>query len=554
MMCYYFVQFLLQIMRRLVYKCLKECNNRGLTSVAFPALGAGNLSFPNDTVAKLMVEEIVKYFSTHKNSSIATVHLVIYMDDTHKAFQQELATRRAQSTYHTTQGAFFTPTSDVEERSSRRGFSSRKLSTTPQASHGQSFVFDKLNVHIYVGDITNDISDAVVNSTNKTLQLSGPGVSGALLKKGGKELQRLCDEYILKENELSEGEVLSTKATGHLRCKFVFHAEFNTNNPEAFIQTIEACLKKAEKLKCSSIAFPAVGTGAYSYPPQEAASGMVDAIRRFSSAKPKHILSVNLVLFQSELLQDFVTAFQNPASMFKRAGVWVQSKVESFLSALSSTTTDSEVVSLVPESIPFTDEEMYRELEVNIYGESRESVTKAEEDIHKLINDRFTTKKVDTPFIDQIPESEVTKLKRRGRELQVEIDIDRAPLNRIRLKGTKDDVSELELELHQLLAKVERELTKKETTKVSAEQLCKLIQWKWIDNQGDSIDYDVEENYEIEQAYRNKQPVYTRRTSSEHFMIDFSKEVERDILNRTTAKVQRVDLERLYREGNLYIP
>lgn len=534
-------------MRNLIQKSLNECSKRQLSSVAFPALGAGNLCFPNKVVAKLMVEEINKHFASNRKSSIKAVHLVIFMAETYQAFQQELATGRS---YLSTQSAVSTPaTAAATSGASRGDYSGRKVSEAPQAGRGHhAYQIEQLNVTVTVGDITRETSDAVVNSTNEQMQLSGPGVSGALLRKGGKKLQRLCDDLVSQGCNPTD-EVQHTVATGQLQCKFVIHAVFDTQNYDKFTRTIVACLKKAEELRCSSIAFPAVGTGVHGYTPQAVASQMVQAIKEFASPHPRHLTSVRLVLFQAEHFQDFANAFKNPSGILERAGKWVHSKVAHLLpwsSASGSSTTTEEHGEL--ENIPFTSEDMYRELKINIYGESTKSVGKAKKEIQKLIDQQFITEHVDDQHVGKLPSSEVTKLKRRGQELQVQVDVDGYPLNRILLKGSKDEVSKLMLEVHHLLADTEKEIMRKEAKQAAAEQLCKVVQWKRIDDQG-TVDYDPEENYEIEQAHEKKEPSYTRQTSSEHYTIDFLKGIERDKQSGCIATVKRVDLEQQYRQG-----
>ena len=78
----------------MVNKCLKECTKLGVTSIAFPAIGTGNLGYPNDVVARIMIDAISNFLSSHKSSTLNTVYLVTYLIDTYQAFQQELANQK----------------------------------------------------------------------------------------------------------------------------------------------------------------------------------------------------------------------------------------------------------------------------------------------------------------------------------------------------------------------------------------------------------------------------------------------------------------------------
>ena len=62
-----------------------------MKSIAFPSIGAGNLGYPNDVVARIMVKEVFDYLSANKKSCIDHVYLVIFMQDTFDSFRKEIA-------------------------------------------------------------------------------------------------------------------------------------------------------------------------------------------------------------------------------------------------------------------------------------------------------------------------------------------------------------------------------------------------------------------------------------------------------------------------------
>ena len=53
-------------------------SNNNHQSIAFPALGTGNLRYPGDEVAKAMIEAVIEYTEKNPNSSIKDVKIVIY--------------------------------------------------------------------------------------------------------------------------------------------------------------------------------------------------------------------------------------------------------------------------------------------------------------------------------------------------------------------------------------------------------------------------------------------------------------------------------------------
>ena len=82
---------LLQNMESMITKVMQECNRLKATSVAFPALGTGNLGFPEDVVAEVMVNAISSYLRQNPSTTVKKVLLVIFADSTHRAFQQAVA-------------------------------------------------------------------------------------------------------------------------------------------------------------------------------------------------------------------------------------------------------------------------------------------------------------------------------------------------------------------------------------------------------------------------------------------------------------------------------
>lgn len=528
---------------------MKECIKLKMTSIAFPAIGTGNLRFPNNVVAKLMVEAILSFLSSHKNSRFKAVYLVIFMADTHRAFQQELAQLNSApgTSYSSTPSSpqeldNYTPAKPL--RNPRH----LAATATPQSGPNErTFQLGTIRVQVLHGDITDDRSDIVVNPTNSTIQLAGPGVSGALLKKGGKELQRVCDTLTSQGVRLEEGKVVHTPATGALKCKYVFHIVFESKDHKKFLKTIDSCLHKAEELKCNSIAFPAIGTGAHGYPPDAAAKGMMKAIDQFAtSSKPTHVTCVRIVLFQQDTYQAFAAVFNDPESL-SRPGLWQRTKVfvGSLLPNFYGPAENGGEHALSQQTSPDYEQMMYREIELVIYGETQGAVQKAEEKLQRIIDDQFITDKVDDPNIDQLAQSDIAKLEAMSKQMHVELDFNRAPLNFIRLKGDKTDVHKMKFHIIETLSEFEKRVC----TQREAEQMQKIVQWKRMDSQ--ETPYDMMINYQVELAHKANKPSYTHQTAAEYYTVDLKKMQEIDHLNKETFCVVRDDLIKKYQEGKL---
>ena len=154
-------------------------------------------------------------------------------------------------------------------------------------------------------NITRLSVDAIVNAANTQL-LAGGGVCGAIFRAAGyRELQRACDEL----SPIQTGEAVITPGF-NLPAKFVIHTAGPVwhGGQHGEEQLLRACytnsLKLAVEKNLSSVAFPLISSGIYGYPPHEALTVAVDAIKNFLR---QHELDVTLTLLDKALL-DSATA------------------------------------------------------------------------------------------------------------------------------------------------------------------------------------------------------------------------------------------------------
>ena len=68
-------------MQTFILRCLSEANNRQMKSIAFPALGTGNLRYPKDLVAKVMFDTVESFGILHPKTRLTDVFFVLYHGD-----------------------------------------------------------------------------------------------------------------------------------------------------------------------------------------------------------------------------------------------------------------------------------------------------------------------------------------------------------------------------------------------------------------------------------------------------------------------------------------
>ena len=165
-----------------------------------------------------------------------------------------------------------------------------------------SFLNDR--VHVSIGDITAQSVDAIVNAANGTL-LGGGGVDGAIHRGGGPRILEECRKLRASvfPRGLPTGEAVITTA-GDLRAKHVIHTvgPICRGDSEPDARLLAACYRNslvlAAERRLRTVAFPAISTGAYGYPREQAAPVVSAAIEAFF-AEPSSITGVCLVFFDS---------------------------------------------------------------------------------------------------------------------------------------------------------------------------------------------------------------------------------------------------------------
>ena len=135
-----------------------------------------------------------------------------------------------------------------------------------------------------VGDLTKQPDcDAIVNSANPSMRL-GSGVCGAIHRAAGRELEK----YGMPLGPLSLGQAVITPGF-NLPNQFVIHLSapkyhFDPDPPSNLALSISNALKLAEKNGVKRIALPAIATGIYGYPIEDAINIFISTARKFSSS------------------------------------------------------------------------------------------------------------------------------------------------------------------------------------------------------------------------------------------------------------------------------
>lgn len=158
-----------------------------------------------------------------------------------------------------------------------------------------------ITLELLKGDIAdqNDLQ-GVVNAANANLKPGG-GVAGALHAKAGPQLEEACKPLA----PIKPGEAVMTQGF-NLDNAFIIHVlgpVFGINKPEALLlrKSYVNALELADKEGLESLAFPALSTGAFRYPKEDAAAiafkAVIDKAESLSNLK-----YIRFVLFDDACL------------------------------------------------------------------------------------------------------------------------------------------------------------------------------------------------------------------------------------------------------------
>ncbi|MFE9997298.1 O-acetyl-ADP-ribose deacetylase [Streptomyces avermitilis] len=156
------------------------------------------------------------------------------------------------------------------------------------------------------GDITEQSVDAVVNAANSSL-LGGGGVDGAIHRRGGPDILAACRDLRASHygGGLPTGAAVATTA-GRLPARWVIHTvgpvwSAHEDRSALLASCYVRSLAVADELGAATVAFPAISTGVYRWPMEDAARIAVEAVRGAETA----VGEVRFVLFDDAAYRAF---------------------------------------------------------------------------------------------------------------------------------------------------------------------------------------------------------------------------------------------------------
>lgn len=174
-------------------------------------------------------------------------------------------------------------------------------------------ISEAAKIEVVEGDITKLTVDAIVNAANSSL-LGGGGVDGAIHRAAGAELVHEC--RLLGGCKTGQAKV----TRGYkLPANWIIHTVGpvwrggSNGEPELLADCYRNSLDRAREIGARTVAIPAISTGIYGYPVEEAARVAVATVREELAAHPDAFQTILLVCLGVAAAEAFRGALETGA-------------------------------------------------------------------------------------------------------------------------------------------------------------------------------------------------------------------------------------------------
>ncbi|KAG7241535.1 hypothetical protein INR49_025440 [Caranx melampygus] len=381
-------------------KCLDLCAQQGMTSVAFPVIGPGiKFKYPLKEAIELLAESIHNFGQSASTGSLNTIHVVVkpgYPDSEecfHDVYRQLSSIMNPGG-----QVIFSSLTTDLDD-------------ITMTVGPG-------IKLQLVFGDITNETTDAIVNTTDfVNFHNAGPGV-----------------EAQLKTAKVQRGEVFKTNA-GSFPSKAILHV-CGERDEGVTEQVVSRIIQVCESSGYKSVAIPAISAGAGGLDPGVVAGAIIRGVKAATSSTPFYYLTdIRLVLikinvfleFKEEAMQQYPTPSVNTVPMPLLPHVYQEEPPRSLtadISNLQNTFTNQTSTFL-------------------FLGLSRQDVSNAKTKLKGVYETQCATQILPKEQLEGLTEDDMTDLTQLVESKGLYIQTDQSSPNTLTVSGLKDGVNEV---------------------------------------------------------------------------------------------------------------
>ncbi|XP_044944759.1 protein mono-ADP-ribosyltransferase PARP14 isoform X3 [Mustela putorius furo] len=475
------------VMRDIIRKCLEITENLFLRSIAFPAIGTGNLGFPKTVFAELITSEVLNFSSKIQLTALQEVQFLLHPSDheTIKAFSDEFARR--------TNGNFVS--AKVPKAEDTQGFRGTMPSSNVDV---HEMKIGPVTFQVAFGDITKEEADVIVNSTSKAFNLKA-GVSRAILECAGQNVEMACSHLAEKGNS----DYIVTEG-GLLRCKNIVHVIGGSDVKQSIFFVLQEC----EKRKYSSVCLPAIGTGNAQKDPEEVANAMIDAIEdSIQNGMLQSVKKVKVVIFLPHLLDVFCDSMKKREASLASLQPSLRSKLTSFMKSPSP---------FPQKQNPLVLKKKTESASFQVCGESGKCIKNVVSWIQDLITKELCPYTYEDECIKDFNEKEYQKLNELQENLNIAICLDYKRAL-IEVFGLGKDLTQARNAIEEMIKGMR--LAKEQ--KSQAELISEFIEWQYCKN-STFQSFDKITNLQLETAWKAKKRKTVVKINHQSYTVDLT--------------------------------
>nr|XP_018668925.1 poly [ADP-ribose] polymerase 14 [Ciona intestinalis] len=460
-----------------VHGALVEADKHKLASVAIPAVSCGIYGGVPSVCIRLIVETIQQYFTGNK-SKVTMVDLIENSkDDVINCFMEEVKKYPASNTDQQEEQSY-TQAAPHSSKSSKK--------KKAQSAHSDNTRIGSLNVELCNGDITQDSSDVIVNSTNSNFDLRNGKVSPQILKKGGNVISQQCTQ---NNHPLNKPNMRITDG-GKLKCKQIIHVVVPVNQMQ-IEQVVSLILETVDALHKSVVALPAIGTGNLNISPSKVAQYIRTGIVYYTANhNPSHLKTVKVVVFQQNMMQDFHTELFRPwsptqgtnASTSEEPGI-LQKGVNYMKSMLYGGSSKESSVDL---------EEFGNSVSITFCATEKSNVNEAQQAITAHVQEVTDVCFIDDDVIGKLGEEERKEIKDLEKNLNVKItNSSTKHLKRLVIKGLHEKTLQAKIECMGIIREFQE-----------AENVSQYVTWEYVGQNKGMVGFSKKANLQLENTFK----------------------------------------------------
>ncbi|XP_023192014.1 poly [ADP-ribose] polymerase 14-like isoform X2 [Xiphophorus maculatus] len=463
--------------------CLDLAEKTRLSSISFPAVGTGNLGFPKNLVATLMLDKFLEFSSQRQSKNLKKIAVVLYPGDaeTIQIFTDEFKKR-----FPSAPGLSTTVPAPADSSQS-----TSKFSKVVSSSGKHETKLGNVTIQVETGDITKETTDVIVNSSDNSFTLTS-GVSKAILDAAGVAVLEEC-QYL--GSQPNPGIIMTVP--GNLKCKKILHLVVQPDIHSSVKEALQMCVKKSY----TSISFPALGTDQGGVQAKQVADSMLDAvIDVFSQNTSSSLTLIRIVIFQQQTLKDFHSSMQEREATDpkEKGGFWsnVGHRLKSmFVSESADNKQENEVYDIKTVKV--------EPAEFHICGSSQAKVDAAKKKINDLMSNEQCREEIIDNDILNLSSADCQRIV--DIQMKMSVSIKKQSTNgqtSFIIEGLSKDVLRASREIDNMLKKVRRE----QELKKKLELVATVAEWQYQQHGLSYQSFDQMTNYELEHALERATP------------------------------------------------